>query len=65
MSATYLSDLTDVLKNKYQGQINETTNYNTSMLDLFEESDKILMGGAAGLTSSMVVTFRKIGRAHV
>ena len=46
MSATFLSDLTDVLKNKYQGQINETTNYNTSMLDLFEESDKILMGGA-------------------
>ena len=61
MSATFLSDLTDVLKNKYQGQINETTNYNTSMLDLFEESDKILMGGAAGLTNSLVVTFRTRG----
>lgn len=61
MTTSYIADLVTVLKNKYQGTINELSNYECSMLDLFEESDQILMGGASGVTSSLVITFRTQG----
>lgn len=54
MSTSTMADMAQILKNLYIGKVNQLINYETSLSDLFTESDQQIIGGAPGAGNASI-----------